>query len=235
MQNTTAISSWQMAVSNAVVDTLSTLLGFLPNLLGAIIVLIIGLIIARWSKTVIVKALQAIKFESYVKDTRLKKFLQKADITHKIEELIGSIFKWIIAITFFIASANIMGLSAISRLLGGILEYVPNVLSAVIVLALGVLLAGVMEGVVKGALATVDLKTSRLMGKIASYIVITIAVLAALSELHIAQNFINILFIGVVTSLALGIGLAVGLGSKDLVSRLLTDWYNSLSKELKKK
>lgn len=234
MQNS-SFSAWQAAVSTAVVDTLSALLAFLPNVLAALIVLLVGIMIARWSKTVVIKTLEAIRFDKMFRNTQVTRFLQSADVTSKLEELIGSLVKWVIAITFFIASANIVGLTAISSLLSGILEYVPNVLSAVIVLALGILLAGLVEGLVKGALATVDLKTSRLMGKISSYIVVSIASLAALSELHIAQNFINILFIGIVSSLAIGIGLAVGLGSKELVSNLLSDWHSNLKKELKKK
>jgi small-conductance mechanosensitive channel len=108
------------------------------------------------------------------------------------------------------------------------------VLSAVIVLSIGVLLAGVVEGLVKGALASVDLKTARLMGKIASYTVVSVAVLAAFSELNIAASFINILFIGFVSMLALGFGLAIGLGAKDVVGEVLSDWYKDLKKELKK-
>jgi len=104
----------------------------------------------------------------------------------------------------------------------------------VIVMAIGVLLAGLLEGVVKGALASVDLKTSRLMGKIASYTVVTITTLAAFSELKIASSFINILFIGFVSMLALGFGLAIGLGAKDVIGQFLSDWYKELRKELKK-
>ena len=103
-----------------------------------------------------------------------------------------------------------------------------------IVLAIGVLLAGMVEGLVKGALASVDLRSARLMGKIASYTTVTIATLAAFSELQIASSFINILFIGFVAMLALGFGLAIGLGAKDLISVVLAEWYKDLKKQLKK-
>lgn len=229
------ISSWQTALGNVATDTLSAILGFLPNALGAIIVLLLGILIANWSKTLVIKTLQALKLQSLVRDSQLKKFLVKAEITQKLEEVIGSIVKWVLMLVFFVAATNILGLITVSELLTSILIYIPNVLSAVIVIAIGVLLAGIVESLVKGALASIDLKTSRLMGKVASYVVIIVAVLAAFSELHIAKNFINILFIGVVTMLALGIGLAIGLGSKDLIAQILKDWYTTLKKDLKKK
>lgn len=233
--NNVTLNSWQGAVQESLAGVTQGTLYFLPNLLGAILVLIIGILIGNWSKTLIVKTLQALKLESLVKETKFKKFLNKADVTQKIEELIGSIIKWLLMLTFFIAALNILGLTAISALLTSILGYVPNVISSVIVLAIGVLLAGLLEGVVKGALASVDIKTSRLMGKVTSYIIITITILVAVSELNIAQSFINIFFIGFVTMLAIGFGLAIGLGSKDLVAKILSEWHTNLKKELKKK
>lgn len=230
-----SINSWQNMVGESMNDILFAAIDFVPVLLGAATVFFVGIIISNWAKTVIVKTLQLIKFENMIKDSKFKKFLVKAEITKKVEEILGTLVKWILTLTFLIASLNILGLSSISLLLTSILAYIPSVIAAVVVLAIGVLLAGLVEGFVKGALASVDLKTSRLMGKIASYIVIIMAALVAVSELHIAQNFINILFVGFITMLSLGLALAIGLGSKDLVAKVLGDWHKNLSKELKKK
>lgn len=228
------VSSWQNTVSQSMNDILFGTLNYIPVLLGAAVIFVLGIIISNWAKTVIVKALQLIKFENMIKDSKFKKFLVKAEITRKIEEILGTLVKWILMLTFLIASLNVLGLTSISLLLTSVLAYIPSVIAAVVVLAIGVLFAGLVESFVKGALASVDLKTSRLMGKIASYLVVTMAALVAVSELHIAQNFINILFIGFVTMLSLGLGLALGLGSKDLIAKLLNDWHKNLSKELKK-
>src|SRR3989339_1620375 len=227
------ISLWQQSLSNVWGSTIGTTFDFLPNLFGAILVALAGIIIGNWVRTIIVRSLQLIRFENIIKDTKFKAFLVKAELTEKLEEVIGSVIKWLIVLTFFIAATNIVGLGAVSAVLEGVLSYIPNVLSAVIVLAIGVLLAGLVESLVKGALASVDLKTSRLMGKVASYSVITIATLAAFSELKIAESFINILFIGFVAMLTLGFGLAIGLGAKEVVGQALTDWYKDLKKELK--
>ena len=228
------IMAWQNALYSVWVSTITSLLNLFPHILGAIVIATIGVVIANWVKALAVKSLQMIRFETLIKDSKFKAFLVKAEITDKVEEVIGGILKWLIVLTFFIAATNILGLTTVSNVLGGVLSYVPNVISAVIVLAIGVLLAGIVEGVVKGALATVDLKTSRLMGKVASYTVVTIAILAAFSELKIASSFINILFIGFVSMLALGFGLAIGLGAKDVIGQILADWYQELKHDLKK-
>jgi len=228
------IAAWQNALYSVWVSTLSSFFSLFPNILGAILVATLGIILGNWVKTLVVKSLQMLRFETLIKDSKFKAFLIKAEITEKVEEVIGSVLKWLIVLTFFITATNILGLHTVSNVLVGVLGYVPNVVSAVIVMAIGVLLAGIIEGVVKGALASVDLKTSRLMGKVASYTVVTIATLAAFSELKIASQFINILFIGFVAMLALGFGLAIGLGAKDVIGQALSDWYKELKKDLKK-
>ena len=228
------IMAWQSALYNVWISTVGSFLSIFPHLLGAILVAALGLIIGNWVKTITIKSLQMLRFETLIKDTKFKAFLIKAEVTDKVEEVIGGILKWLIVLTFFIAATNILGLTTVSNVLVSVLAYVPNVISAVIVMAIGVLLAGILEGVVKGALATVDLKTSRLMGKITSYTVVTITTLAAFSELKIASAFINILFIGFVAMLALGFGLAIGLGAKDVIGQALSDWYRELKHDLKK-
>lgn len=228
------ITAWQNALYSVWVSTLSSFFALFPNILGAILVATLGVVLGNWVKSIVVKSLQMLRFETLIKDSKFKAFLIKAEITEKVEEVIGSVLKWLIVLTFFITATNILGLQTVSNVLVGVLGYVPNVVSAVIVMAIGVLLAGIIEGVVKGALASVDLKTSRLMGKVASYTVVTIATLAAFSELKIASQFINILFIGFVAMLALGFGLAIGLGAKDVIGQALSDWYKELKKDLKK-
>ena len=117
-------------------------------------------------------------------------------------------------------------------MLESILAYIPNVISAALILTIGVLLAGVVEKLVKGAVGTIDVKSGRLFGKIASYTLVVFATLAAISELQIARASINTIFTGFIAMLAIGFGLALGLGAKDLVARVLNDWYEKFRKEI---
>ena len=224
---------WTRSLNIAWDQTMGSLVAYIPRVVFAILIAILGVMIGNYVSKLIAKALRLVKFDQLVSDSKFQLFLKKAEITHKLEDLIAAAFKWIIVITFFISATSIAGLSSVAVVLTGVLSYVPSVVSAVLVLALGVLLAGLVEGLVKGSLSSIDLKTARLMGKVSSYTVVTIAILAALSELNIAASFINILFIGFVSMLSLGFGLAIGLGAKDLVSKILGEWYKQIQKELK--
>lgn len=224
---------WTRSLNMAWDQTMGSLVAYIPRIIFAILIAILGVIFGNYISSLIIKALRLVKFDQLVHDSKFQLFLKKAEVTHKLEDLIAGAVKWIIVITFFISATSIAGLSSVAEVLTGILTYVPSVVSAVLVLALGVLLAGLVEGLVKGSLSSIDLKTARLMGKVSSYTVVTIAILAALSELNIAASFINILFIGFVSMLSLGFGLAIGLGAKDLVSKVLVEWYKAIQKELR--
>ena len=227
------VSNWQEAVWLAGANILTRFFGFLPNLLGALLIFFFGLILAKWGRALVVKVLGVLKLDGLIKKIGFSQFLSKADIKVKAEVFLGEIVRWLIIIVFFIASVNILGLTTVSSVLGGLLGYIPRIVSAVLILTIGVLLAGVIEGFIKGAVNQVDPKTSRLLSKVASYLVVIVSTLAAVNELGIAQSLINTLFIGVIATLTLGIGLAIGLGAKELVSRVLMDWYSDTKKTKK--
>ncbi len=229
------MSNWQDALLNASTSVLQSVFSFLPSLLAAVCVFLIGLLLARWLKSLTTDLLSRLRLSHILKKTGLEKFLEKAEVKIKMEEILGNVVKWIVIFVFFIATVNILGLSSVSTLLDRVLGYVPKVLSAAFILTAGVLLAGLVESLVKGAVGQVDIKVARLAGKFASYLVVIFAVLATVNELGIAQSLINILFIGVVAMFALGLGLAIGLGAKDVVSQILTEWYEGFRKEMKKK
>lgn len=234
MDYTFSISNWQEAFLLAASNILTNVLSYLPTILAALLVFIVGIVLAKWAKALTVRILKKVKLSAVIKKSGVEPFLRKAEIKVKIEEIFGNVIKWLIILIFFITTVNILGLTTVSLVLNNILSYIPKVISAVLVLTVGVLLAGLVEGVVKGALAQVDLKTSRLLGKISSYLVVIFASLTAVNELQIAQTLVNTLFIGFVGMLALGFGLAIGLGAKDLISDILRDWYENFKKEVKK-
>ncbi len=220
---------------NAISNLSSLVYDFLPNIIGSLSIFLIGLIIAKWVKKIIVHFLRSINFTDFAKKAKINDFLEKAEFKSKIEDIIGNIFKWFIIFLFTITAINVLGLPTISDVLNNILAYIPNIISAIFVLAIGVLLAGIVERLIKGAVSQIDPKTGRLLGKISSYMMMIFASMAAFNELGIAADLINILFIGLISMLSLGLGLALGLGAKDVVSVILMDWYTKFKNDVEGK
>lgn len=205
---------------------------FLPRFIAAILVLVLGTALAKWIKSLTIRLLEALRLSRGLQDTPIESFLKHAEVG-KIEEVCGNVVYWLSMIVVIQTSVTLLGLQAISSVLDKLLGYMPNVLSAVIVLFFGVLLAGFVESLVKGAIQSVSGKSARLFGKMSSYMIMTIAVLAAVAELKIAQQFISTLFTGFVYTLTLALGLAFGLGSKEVVGEFMREWYTAKKKELK--
>ena len=215
----------QEAIFLAATNILTRLFAFIPILAGALIIFLFGLVLGKWAKALIIKILAAVKLDQVLRKAGLDSYLNKADIRGKVEVFFGELVHWLIILVFSMAAVNVLGLTAVSAVLNSLLSYIPRIISAVLVLTIGVLLAGLVESLIKGAVSQVDIRISRMLAKIASYLVVVVSAMAAINELGIAQSLINTLFIGVVATLSLGIGLAIGLGAKELVAKMLMDWY----------
>ncbi len=213
-------------------QTLTEISLFLPRLFGALLILVIGAAIAKACKRIVVKVLEAMMVSKLLRNTPIEHFIQNTEVSQKAEEIVGSVVYWLIMLIVVHTTVAVLGLAPVSAVLDQVLGYIPNIFSAVLVLFFGLLLAGVVESLVKAAIKSIDGKSSRLLAKIASYLVVTISVLVAVSELGIAREFITILFVGFVAMLALGIGLAVGLGGQDIVRLMLKEWYEKTRKEV---
>ncbi len=225
--------SVQGSLYNAASSILVSLVSYIPTLLAAMFVFVVGLILANWLKLIVVKLLNALRLSELLNRGGLKHFLENAEITQKIETVLGELVRYLTILIFFVASINLLGLRTVTEVLNGLLGYLPSIFAAVIIFGAGVVLAGFLEKIVKGSLGGIDVKLSRLMAKFTSYLVVVFTVLAAISQLGIAKNLIDTLFIGFVSMLALALGLSLGLGSKDLVKTVLEDWYKNFRKDLK--
>lgn len=226
------ISTWLNGLSPLIWQTINEISVFIPRLLAALAILLIGTAIARGIKRLVTRFLETIKVSSMVENTPIEHFLKNADLTNKIEVILGTIAYWLVMLVVLQTGASVLGLTPLTDLINRILNYIPNVVSAVLILFFGVLVAGVVESLVKGSIKTIDGKSARLLGKIASYLVVTVSALAAISELGIAKDFIVILFIGFVSTVTIGTGLALGLGGKTLVEKMLNRWYSTTMDEI---
>lgn len=210
---------------------------FLPKIIGALVVLIIGTLLAKWGKSVVMKFLEYLHISKMLKNTPIEGFLANAEISTKIEQILGATVYWLLMLIVLQTSVTMLGLTSLSLILDRVVGYIPKIFSAIIILFLGLLVAGVLESIVKGAIRSIDThasRQSRVLGKVTSYLTIVVFILAAVSELGIAEQFIIILFVGLIATLTIALGLAIGLGTKGVVEKMANEWYTGMKKELKK-
>ncbi len=152
------------------VQFLSALTLFMPKLVATVVLLLIGITIARTIKFLVVRGLEKFRLSTAVKKTPVEHFFDNPEIGHKVEEAIGSVVYWLVMLIVLHTVFTIIGLNSLSLILEKIISYLPHVISATFVLFFGVIVAGLVESFVKGTIKTIDGKSARLFGKVASYL-----------------------------------------------------------------
>lgn len=196
--------SFLEVIQIAWINVLGQVIGVLPSIVAAFIIFILGLVIGPIVGGLVARIIRAMKIDQLIAKSGIKEALGAfGDIS--ISVLVGRLVKWFIVVISLIASADVLGLDQITGILTGIVNYIPQVIVAIIILAAGILIGGVLESFVKKAAHGVDHHT--VLAKISRLSVVVFAALAALIQLGVAPSLIEILFAGVVLALALAFGL----------------------------
>jgi len=212
---------WWNLTTEAVVDSLRSVFSFVPELIAALIVILLGVLIGWALKTVVVKALRFIKVKPYTDAIGLNKvFKTREDVV----ELVGDLVKWIVIIVFLIPALTIIGLGDIGEIVRSIVAYLPQVVVAAVIILVGAVLADLASRAVEAGAQTIGAKTAAVVADITRWSIIVFTILVALNELGIASAIINTLLTGFVALIAIAGGLAFGLGgqgaAKDAIERL---------------
>ena len=196
--------------------------GFVPALVVAIIVLILGWIVGMGLGNLVQKLLELVKIDSLANSLGLDKLSGRVGRKLSIAVFGNWLVKWFFIVATFVAAADILGLKEVSSFLyGEVIPYFGNVIIAVAIMLIGMVAATFLEGVVRHSLRAGGLHTSDALALITKWAVLIFAFLAALSELRVASEFVQTLFTGIIVALALGFGLAFGLGGKEAAARTI--------------
>ena len=142
----------------------------------------------------------------------------------------GDVIRWILLLVFFLAAVDVLGLTTVSQVLAQLLGYIPNVFASALIFGAGFVIANLADGLVRGSFATIDHEAARPVGRLARWVILVVAFFAAIDQLQIAESLSETFFQGLTYTLTLIFGLSIGLGAKDLVSKVLEDWYKRISK-----
>ena len=164
---------------------------FLPELIGAIIIFVVGWIIARLLRLAMEKLLKLVRFDTATEKTVVKAFLKKGEIVKTPSEIVGTLVYWFIMILVLIASLDALGLPIVSDMLNSIFLYIPNVVAAIIVLVLGFLMGNLLAAVVRTAASNAGLKNAEGLGKLALYAIVFFSGAIALIQLGIGEEVVS--------------------------------------------
>lgn len=219
-----------MEIISPVKDLLLKGWGFLQNFLAAIVIFVIGWIVAKIIKEIIVRLLRALRLDSISEQIKIEQFLSKGGIKYTLSELIGVVIYWVILLGVLISALNLLNLTGVTGLLDRVLAYMPNVIGAVIILVLGMYLAAFVSSIVRAATVNIGIAQAGLLSKVAQVAIIAFSILIALEQLRIGAVLVNAMSI-VLAAIGLGAALAFGMGCRDAAGRFVNDLIDKLKKK----
>lgn len=242
----TAITDWSAAMMTSLAAAMAMFLSAIPKVIGFAVILVVGWLISSLVEKGVAALLRAIRFNDLAARSGFAGFVDKmhaghastapatgpahradaANMPSDAAGMIGLIVKWFIRLIAAVVAFDALGLPAVSDVLRQLLLWLPNVIVALVVLVIGGLAARALSNLVRGAAGEADLSNAELLAKVASALVWAFAIVVAVNQIGIATELVNTLFMAFVGAIALGLGLAFGLGGRETAGRILSRWYD---------
>lgn len=216
---------WTQSLLSAMTSLWGSVAAFIPRLFGALVVVLLGFVVAKLLDTLLSKVLAKLGLDRLMAGTGLTKLLARAGIRVPVSTLIGKIVYWFVLLIFLVSAAESLGLERVSATLDVLALYVPKVFGAALILLAGVLLAQLLSGLVRGAAEGVGLDYAHGLGRMAQGLVIIISISVAIGQLEVKTELLNYVIAIVLISVGLAVAVALGLGSRELVGQILAGIY----------
>lgn len=215
------VQSWTDVVVGSLQNLWWGVVSFLPNIVGALVVLVIGLIVAAGLAALVEKILEGVRLDTFLEKIGLKPIFERAGLKLRAAYFFGKLVYWFVIIAFLLAVADSLQLYALSSFLTAILNYLPNVLAAVLIMLAALVLAHFLRRLVTASVMSAKLHSGPFLGTVTWWAITVFGFLTALAQLNIAAQIIQTIVTGFIAMLALAGGLAFGLGGKDYANHLL--------------
>ncbi|MGG2397925.1 mechanosensitive ion channel family protein [Pseudomonas sp. SH1-B] len=219
------LDPWTQSLISAMTALWTKVAGFIPNLFVALVLVLLGFVVAKLLDTLLSKLLGKVGLDRLMMGTGLTKMLGRVGIHASVSTLIGKIVYWFVLLIFLVSAAESLGLQRVSATLDVLALYLPKVFGAALVLLAGVLLAQLVSSLVRGAADGVGLDYAHGLGRVAQGLVIIISISVAIGQLEVKTELLNNVIAIVLISVGLAVALALGLGSRDIASQILAGIY----------
>jgi hypothetical protein len=226
----TFIQMWGEVFTGSLMNMWYGFVSFVPSLLGALILFVIGWVVGSVVGKAIAQVISALKIEKLFESAGANEVMNRAGVRLSVGGFLGGLVKWFVITVFLMASLQIVGLTQVNDFLReAVLFYLPKVVIASLVLVIATIIADTMQKLVSASAKAANVRSANMLGSVTRYAIWAFAFIIALSELGIATAFMQILFTGLVAALAIGCGLAFGLGGKDAAGRAVERFSSDMS------
>ena len=223
------IDTWSGVLTQSFQNLWVGVVGFVPNLVVAIIIVILGWAIGALIGRVVSQVVKSLKVDDALRKAGAEEFLNHGGINLNAGNFLGGLVKWFVMLVFIIGALDVLGLTQVNEFLRSILAYIPQVIVAVLILISASIIGDVLRKIVISSAMTAGVKSAGFLGSVTKWAIWIFAILVALSQLGIAAAFSQTLFTGIVIAVSLALGLSFGLGGQEAAGRFIERLRNEMS------
>lgn len=224
------VASWGDTLIASFQDVWMGVANFIPNFLAAIVIFLVGWVIAIILGRLVAQIIKTIKLDTMLRGAGFDKVVDRAGFSLNSGAFLGALVKWFFIVVSLVASLEIIGLTEVTGFLkDDVLSYLPNVITAAFILLVSVVIAQAVEKFVVSSAKATNVSSANALGAIAKWAVWIFAFIATIDQLQILGGLIQPLFLGLIAAISLALGLSFGLGGRDAAARYIEKVRNDVS------
>jgi hypothetical protein len=210
-------------------QSLSLLWEFLPSLLGAGLVLLVGFILAKLVQKLVARILRRIRLNDLLRKVGVLSAVDSAAAHFNPSRILAHLAFWVVMFTAMLIAANALGIDSLAPVFSELVGYVPSVIAAIVIVILGIVLGDFVGGLIMAS--THALHGGPTLARVGKGGVVMLAVFMSLQELGVATNIVTTAFAIIFGAVALAAALSFGLGTRELAGEIARNWYNRYKAE----
>ncbi len=222
------MSNWQVIFVEPAKTMLSQIAQFLSGIVLVLIIFLIGWLISKLIRTLVVKGLKIIKLDDVAKRIELDELLAKGGIKYSLSELIGVICYWLVLLVTAVVALNAVNLPIAADLLNRVVQYIPNIVAAIFILIFGMFASTILKNIIQTAANNAGVAQANLLSKFMEVAIMVFALAIALEQLNIGARIIELTITILLASIGLALALAFGLGCKDIAAKFLVELLDNI-------
>lgn len=223
------IQTWGDVFTQSLQSVWMGVANFLPGLVIALIIFAIGWVLAALIEKLVESIFKALKIDAALKSAGLEDIIKRAGHNLDSGKFVGTLVRWFIVVVFLMASFDVLGLNQVNSFLRDVVNYLPSVIVAVLILMVAVVVGNAMHRIVVASSKAANLKSAEFLGRITKWSIWIFALLTALFNLGVAPALIQTVVMAVFAGGALAVGLAFGLGGKEVAQKLITKTLDNMT------
>lgn len=215
---------WMSLFMGPVQQLLSEILVKLPAVLAALLLLLIGMVVGKIARTAVEKFLKFVRVDEYMEKVKINELLARLGFGHSPAFVIGFLVYWLIILVFLVSAANVVQLTVVSQLLERFVLFIPKLIGAVFVVAVGLLLGHFFGEVVLNAATANKLDSAVAFSKVVRIVVMVFAGVMALEQISIDTTIVTSSIQIILGTIGLGLAIAFGMGGKDVAAEIIKNF-----------